>query len=143
VVPERGYPSIIVSNEVYERLKRHAEETHRTVPKLIEHLLDRLFPEPGEGAHLMVAVSMEEARSQRPRRSRLMGIMSSSIPGLRELSKMIHVQLRRLRRQLKPICSRAARGVDAAPGGRRLSRLPRELVLIEGGRRDEAWQSMI
>lgn len=42
-MPKEGYSSVAVSDEVYERLKKNAEETHRTVPKLIEHMLDKLF----------------------------------------------------------------------------------------------------
>lgn len=81
-MPEKGYSSITVSNEVYERLRRHARETHRTVPKLIEHLLDRFFPEGGEEAGPMVAVSVEELRSRWPRRGGLRGVVALPVARL-------------------------------------------------------------
>lgn len=43
-MPKRGYSSITVSEEVLERLQEIAKETHRTVPKVIEHMLDKLYP---------------------------------------------------------------------------------------------------
>ena len=129
-MPEKGYSSITVSDEVYERLKRHAEETHRTVPKLIEHLLDRFFPEPREEAGLMLAVSLEEIRL-RPRRNKLKGIMSFSIAGVREkLSEMTREQVRGLWQPLDSLYSRVARGMGAAHRGWRLNQLLGKLVII-------------
>lgn len=132
-MPERGYSSITVTDEVYERLKRHAEETHRTVPKLIEHLLDRFFPEPREETGLMLAVSLEEIRL-RPRRNKLKGIMSFSIAGVREkLSEMTRELVRGLWWLLGSLYSRVARGVGAAPRGWRLNQLLGKLVIIRKG----------
>jgi len=38
-VPIEGYKTITVRREVYEELKNLAERTHRSVSKLIEHLI--------------------------------------------------------------------------------------------------------
>jgi len=38
-MPKQGYATITVSEEVYEELKRFADETSRTIPKAIEHLM--------------------------------------------------------------------------------------------------------
>jgi predicted transcriptional regulator len=39
-MPERGYKSITVPEDLYKKLQKLAEETHRTVPGLIGYLLD-------------------------------------------------------------------------------------------------------
>lgn len=42
-MPVNGYSSITVSDEIIDRLKKEAEATHRTVPKLIEFMLEEVF----------------------------------------------------------------------------------------------------
>jgi len=44
-MPEKGYSSVTLPDRVYERLQKCAEDTVRTVPKLIEWMLDQCFPE--------------------------------------------------------------------------------------------------
>jgi predicted CopG family antitoxin len=39
-MPREGYRSITVKGEVYQELEKKAEESHRTVPEYIEHLLE-------------------------------------------------------------------------------------------------------
>jgi len=46
-MPERGYKSITVPEDLYKKLQKLAEETHRTVPGLIGYLLDE-FEKPAE-----------------------------------------------------------------------------------------------
>ena len=43
-MPIEGYSSITLSDEVIQRLRKVAEETSRTVPKVIEHMLNTCFP---------------------------------------------------------------------------------------------------
>jgi len=44
-MPIEGFSSITVPDEVKNRLQKIAEKTFRTVPKLIEWMLDQCFPE--------------------------------------------------------------------------------------------------
>ena len=38
-MPVKGFVSITVTKEVHEELKRFAEETKRSIPKVIEYLM--------------------------------------------------------------------------------------------------------
>ena len=40
-MPAEGYKTITVSEELYNLLKRQAKKTHRSLPKLIEHLVEK------------------------------------------------------------------------------------------------------
>ena len=44
-MPVKGFSSITVPDETLERLKQIADETHRTVPKVIEHMLEEMYPQ--------------------------------------------------------------------------------------------------
>jgi predicted CopG family antitoxin len=39
-VPRDGFKSVTVSEDVYEKLQKLAEENHRSIPETIEHLVD-------------------------------------------------------------------------------------------------------
>ena len=39
-MPRKGYRSLTVKEKVFERLQKIAEETHRTIPEMIEHLTE-------------------------------------------------------------------------------------------------------
>jgi hypothetical protein len=41
LVPREGYRTISVTNEVYQYVKRRAEETNRTIPEYIKHLIEK------------------------------------------------------------------------------------------------------
>jgi len=43
-MPVEGYSSITLSDEVIQRLKKAGEDTSRTVPKVIEFMLNQCFP---------------------------------------------------------------------------------------------------
>jgi predicted transcriptional regulator len=43
-MPVTGYSSVTVSDEIIDRLKKEADASHRTVPKLIEFMLEEVFP---------------------------------------------------------------------------------------------------
>ncbi|RJS93669.1 hypothetical protein CW705_01455 [Candidatus Bathyarchaeota archaeon] len=47
-VPIEGYKSITIRREVYEELKSLAERTHRSVPGLIEHLIEKASEGPSQ-----------------------------------------------------------------------------------------------
>jgi len=47
-MPAEGYKSITVSREVYEELKDLAVKTHRSIPKLIEHLIEKIKKKEAE-----------------------------------------------------------------------------------------------
>jgi len=47
-VPAEGYKSITVRREVYEELKSLAEKTHRSVPGLIEYLIEKASEGPSQ-----------------------------------------------------------------------------------------------
>jgi len=51
-VPIEGYKSITVRREVYEELKSLAERTHRSVPGLIEHLIEKASEGPSQSANI-------------------------------------------------------------------------------------------
>jgi predicted CopG family antitoxin len=40
-VPVEGFETITVSTDLYKKLKEIAEKTQRSVPKVIEHLLNK------------------------------------------------------------------------------------------------------
>jgi len=40
-MPEPGYKTITVSEDLYEVLKKRAEKTHRSIAKLVEYLIDK------------------------------------------------------------------------------------------------------
>ena len=46
-MPVPGFQSITVSDLTHEKLKKLAKETHRSIPKLIDYLLDQ-FSDPHE-----------------------------------------------------------------------------------------------
>jgi len=43
-MPYPGYRSVSLREAIVERLTEIAEETHRTVPQVIEYMLDRIYP---------------------------------------------------------------------------------------------------
>jgi len=44
-LPKKGFTTITVPDRVHDRLSRIAEESHRSVPKLIEHMLEKMYPQ--------------------------------------------------------------------------------------------------
>jgi predicted CopG family antitoxin len=40
-VPREGYRTIVVTEEVYRYIQKKAEETNRTVPEYIKHLIEK------------------------------------------------------------------------------------------------------
>ncbi len=40
-MPREGYRTISVNDEIYEYIKKKAEETHRTIPEYIAHLIEK------------------------------------------------------------------------------------------------------
>ncbi len=40
-VPRAGYRTISVTEKIYQYVKKKAEETHRTIPEYIEHLIEK------------------------------------------------------------------------------------------------------
>jgi predicted CopG family antitoxin len=40
-LPKEGFTSITISEETYEKLKKFAEETHRSIPQAIEYLIEQ------------------------------------------------------------------------------------------------------
>jgi predicted CopG family antitoxin len=46
-VPREGYRTIVVTEEVYRYIQKQAQETNRTVPEYIKHLIEK--EKTGEG----------------------------------------------------------------------------------------------
>jgi len=49
-VPVEGYKTITISEQVFSELERLAKETHRSIPKLIEYLVERANARPEKEA---------------------------------------------------------------------------------------------
>jgi len=44
-MPYEGHKSVTVTEETYGRLKEVAKETRRSLGKVVEYMLDKLYPE--------------------------------------------------------------------------------------------------
>ena len=49
-MPKKGYKSITVPEALHNRLMEIADKTHRSIPKLIEHMLEEVYSKPEGGA---------------------------------------------------------------------------------------------
>ncbi len=47
-MPREGYRTIVVTDEVYRYIQKKAEETNRTVPEYIKHLIEKEKTTKGE-----------------------------------------------------------------------------------------------
>lgn len=46
-MPREGYSTVTIPMQVHHRLHETAQNEYRSMPKQIEHMLDKLYPDPG------------------------------------------------------------------------------------------------
>ena len=49
-MPKKGYKSITVPEVLHNRLMEIADKTHRSIPKLIEYMLEEVYSKQDGGA---------------------------------------------------------------------------------------------